>query len=144
MTSGLSQLITASHDIVLLNSVLQYLGPRQLPNLVESLFRITRPGGYIIIADVQDAALKEQAMADRIKNYVGHQDKVVGTGNAADVSKDTRSFFYRQEFFTLGDTLGAATTQVIDTAKDLKITQFMYFNAPYSYTVVYKKNVRAD
>jgi SAM-dependent methyltransferase len=139
MTSGLPHLVTASSDIVFINSALQYLGDtRDLPILVNTLFRITRPGGYIIIADVQDAALQKQAMADRVKNYVEHQNKTVATKTGATV--DTRTFFYQQDFIKLGRSAGV-TTRIIDTTKDLKIPQALYFNAPYSYTIVYQKKV---
>lgn len=89
MTSDFKQLNT-TYDVVFINSVLQYLtNPAELSEVVQGLHRLARLGGVIIIADVQDARFKVQAMKDRMVNYSKHQTKLVKDGQ-----HDTRSFFF--------------------------------------------------
>lgn len=45
-------------------------------------------------------------------------------------------FFFRTDFIKIGNRMGVCT-RILDTTKDLHLTQAMYFNAPYSFTVVY-------
>jgi SAM-dependent methyltransferase len=67
---------TEGYELTLCNSVLQYLGHNEAWRVIEELYRMTAPGGALILSDLCDAAHRERENAALAAFWDGYASAV--------------------------------------------------------------------